>query len=68
MAKQQSFEEKAKKAAKAAGAEKTVKFVAAVKTGKGTYRFNQKLVKIKDEKQEDATLEAEYKRMLQEAH
>ena len=68
MAKQQSFEEKAKKAAKAGGADKTVKFIAAVKTEKGTYRFNQKLVKIKDEKQEDATLEAEYKRMLQEAH
>jgi|GEM_PF-2896697 len=68
MAKVQSFEEKAKKAAKAHMAERTVKFVAAVKTGKGTYRFNQKLVKIKDEKQEDAILEAEYKRMLQEAH
>jgi len=67
MAKQQSFEEKVKKLGKH-GAERTVKFVAAVKTGKGTYRFNQKLVKIKDEKQEDATLEAEYKRMLQEAH
>lgn len=68
MAKVQSFEEKAKKAAKAHHAERTVKFVAAVKTGKGTYRFNQKLVTIKDEKQEGALLEAEYKRMLQEAH
>lgn len=67
MAKQQSFEEKVKKLGKHAEG-RTVKFVAAVKTGKGTYRFNQKLVKIKDEKQEDALLEAEYKRMLQEAH
>ena len=67
MAKQQSFEEKVKKLGKHA-AGRTVKFVAAVKTEKGTYRFNQKLVKILDEKQEDATLEAEYKRMLQEAH
>ncbi len=67
MAKQQSFEEKVKKLGKG-GAERTVKFVAAVKTEKGTYRFNQKLVKIRDEKQEDATLEAEYKRMLQEAN
>ena len=67
MAKQQSFEEKVKKLGKHA-AGRTVKFVAAVKTEKGTYRFNQKLVKILDDKQEDATLEAEYKRMLQEAH
>lgn len=66
MAKQQSFEEKLKKMAKEA-AGKTVKFVAAVKTPKGTYRFNQKLVKIKDEKTEDAILETEYKRMLESA-
>ena len=67
MAKLQSFEEKIKKLGKHA-AGRTVKFVAAVKTEKGTYRFNQKLVKILDDKQEDAALEAEYKRMLQEAH
>ena len=68
MAKQQSFEEKAKKAAKAGGLEKTIKFVAAVKTDKGSYRFNQKLVKVKDEKSEDAILEAEYKKMQAGAH
>lgn len=63
MAKQQSFEDKVKKLAKEQ-AGKTVKFVAAVKTPKGTYRFNQKLVKITDEKTEDAILETEYKRMV----
>ncbi|MDD8018664.1 MAG: hypothetical protein PHP42_09850 [Bacteroidota bacterium] len=66
MAKQQSFEEKVKKLAKEAGG-KTIKFVAAVKTPKGTYRFNQKLVKIRDEKTEDAVLESEYKRMNESA-
>ncbi len=68
MAKQQSFEEKAKKAAKAGTMEKTIKFVAAVKTDKGSYRFNQKFVKIKDEKSEEATLEAEFKKMQTAAH
>ncbi len=68
MAKQQSFEEKAKKAAKATGAEKTIKFVAAVKTDKGSYRFNQKLLKVKDEKSEEAIIEAEYKKMQAAAH
>ncbi|MFA6456948.1 MAG: hypothetical protein WCW40_09015 [Bacteroidota bacterium] len=68
MAKQQSFEEKAKKAAKAGGLEKTIKFVAAVKTDKGSYRFNQKLVKVKDEKSEEAVLEAEFKKMQSGAH
>jgi hypothetical protein len=67
MAKQQSFEEKAKKAAKAGGLDKTIKFVAAVKTGKGSYRFNQKLVKIKDEKAEESILEAEFKKMQESA-
>ncbi|MFA6542214.1 MAG: hypothetical protein WCT99_11475 [Bacteroidota bacterium] len=66
MAKQQSFEEKVKKLAKEQ-AGKTVKFVAAIKTPKGTYRFNQKLVKVKDEKTEEAILEAEYKRMVESA-
>lgn len=64
MAKQQSFEEKAKKAAKAGALEKTIKFVAAIKTVKGSYRFNQKFVKVKEEKTEDAILEAEYKKMI----
>ena len=68
MAKQQSFEEKAKKAAKAGALDKTVKFVAAVKTDKGSYRFNQKLIKIRDEKTEEAVLEAEFKRMQSTAH
>jgi hypothetical protein len=68
MAKQQSFEEKAKKAAKAGALDKTVKFVAAVKTDKGSYRFNQKLIKIKDEKTEEAVLEVEFKRMQSTAH
>jgi hypothetical protein len=68
MAKQQSFEEKAKKAAKAGALEKTIKFVAAVKTDKGSYRFNQKLVKIKDEKSEEVVLEAEFKKMQSTAH
>ncbi len=68
MAKQQSFEEKAKKAAKAGALEKTIKFVAAVKTDKGSYRFNQKLIKIKDEKSEEAVLEAEFKKMQSTAH
>jgi hypothetical protein len=68
MAKQQSFEEKAKKAAKAGALEKTIKFVAAVKTDKGSYRFNQKLLKVKDEKSEEAVLEAEFKKMQESAH
>ncbi len=68
MAKQQSFEEKAKKAAKAGALEKTIKFVAAVKTDKGSYRFNQKLIKIKDEKSEEAVLEVEFKKMQSTAH
>lgn len=68
MAKQQSFEDKAKKAAKGGGLEKTIKFVAAVKTDKGSYRFNQKFIKIKDEKSEEATIEAEFKRMQLAAH
>ncbi len=67
MAKQQSFGDKLKKLHKE-GAGKTIKFVAAIKTPKGTYRFNQKLVKVKDEKAEESILEAEYKRMLQEAN
>lgn len=65
MAKQQSFGDKVKKMAKEGGSAKTVQFVAAVKTPKGTYRFNQKLVKIKDEKTEDAVLETEYKHMVE---
>ncbi|MEI7907895.1 MAG: hypothetical protein WCI84_11125 [Bacteroidota bacterium] len=68
MAKQQSFEEKAKKAAKAGMLEKTIKFVAAVKTDKGSYRFNQKFVKVKDDKSEEAILEAEFKKMQSGAH
>lgn len=67
MAKQQSFEDKAKKAAKAGALEKTIKFVAAVKTPKGSYRFNQKLVRVKDDKAEDAVLEAEYQKMVASA-
>jgi hypothetical protein len=68
MAKQQSFEEKAKKAAKAGMMEKKIKIVAAVKTDKGSYRFNQKFVKVKDDKSEEAILEAEFKKMQSGAH
>ena len=67
MAKQQSFGDKVKKMSKEGAGAKTIKFVAAVKTSKGTYRFNQKLVKIIDEKTESAVLEAEYKRMVESA-
>lgn len=67
MAKQQSFGDKFKKQHKEMHG-RTVKFVAAVKTSKGTYRFNQKLVKVLDDKTEDALLENEYKRMVQEAN
>jgi len=67
MAKQQSFGDKVKKLAKESSG-RTIKFVAAVKTSKGTYRFNQKFVQIRDEKMEDALLDAEYKRMIETTH
>ncbi len=47
MAKQQSFNEKAKK--KGAGAELiAVKVISMEKTERGTHKFNEKLVKVKD--------------------
>jgi len=47
MAKQQTFVDKVSK--KGAGADLVpVKVVVATKTDKGTYRFNEKFVKVKD--------------------
>lgn len=47
MAKQQSFVDKTSK--RGAGADLiTVKVIMANKTEKGTYRFNERLVKVKD--------------------
>lgn len=46
MAKQQTFADKAKSKKKEAGI--TVKFIKTVKTEKGTYKFNEKFVKIED--------------------
>jgi len=46
MAKSQSFADKAK--AKKKADHITVKFVKSVKTEKGTYKFNEKLVRLDD--------------------
>lgn len=46
MAKTQSFADKAKGKKKADGV--NVKFIKTVKTGKGTYKFNEKFVKLDD--------------------
>lgn len=46
MAKQQSFADKSKAKAKTAGV--NVKLIKSVKTAKGTYKFNEKFVKIDD--------------------
>ncbi len=46
MAKQQSFADKSKAKKKAEGV--NVKLIKAVKSNKGTYKFNEKFVKIDD--------------------
>lgn len=46
MAKQQTFADKAKAKKKDTGV--TVKFIKTVKTGKGTYKFNEKFVRLDD--------------------
>ena len=46
MAKQQTFADKSKTKAKASGI--SVKLIKSVKTAKGTYKFNEKFVKIDD--------------------
>ena len=46
MAKQQSFADKAKAKVKTSGV--TVKIIKSVKSSKGTYKFNEKFVKIDD--------------------
>jgi hypothetical protein len=46
MAKVQSFADKAKKVRQQSGV--NVKVVKSVKSGKGTYKFNEKFVKIED--------------------
>ena len=46
MAKVQSFADKAKKVRQQSGV--NVKVVKSVKSGKGTYKFNEKFVKIDD--------------------
>lgn len=46
MAKQQTFADKSKAKKKEAGV--TVKFIKTVKTEKGTYKFNEKFVRIED--------------------
>jgi hypothetical protein len=46
MAKQQSFADKAKAKKKETGI--TVKFIKTVKTEKGTYKFNERFVKLDD--------------------
>jgi len=46
MAKQQSFADKAKAKKKESGV--TVKLIKTVKTDKGTYKFNERFVKLDD--------------------
>ena len=46
MAKQQSFADKAKAKKKESGV--TVKLIKTVKTSKGTYKFNERFVKLDD--------------------
>lgn len=46
MAKQQSFADKSKSKKKESGV--TVKFIKSVKTEKGTYKFNERFVKLDD--------------------
>ncbi|HEX9739607.1 MAG TPA: hypothetical protein VGA29_02435 [Ignavibacteriaceae bacterium] len=46
MAKQQTFADKAKAKKKEAGV--TVKLIKTIKTEKGTYKFNERFVKIDD--------------------
>ena len=46
MAKQQSFADKSKAKVKTAGI--SVKLIKSVKTAKGTYKFNERFVKIDD--------------------
>lgn len=46
MAKQQTFADKAKAKAKTAGI--NVKLIKSVKTAKGTYKFNEKFVRVDD--------------------
>lgn len=46
MAKQQSFAEKSKIKVKTGGI--TVKLIKSIKTAKGTYKFNERFVKIDD--------------------
>ncbi|MGA7838202.1 MAG: hypothetical protein WB996_09560 [Ignavibacteriaceae bacterium] len=46
MAKQQTFADKSKAKTKVAGV--NVKLIKSVKTAKGTYKFNEKFVKIDD--------------------
>ncbi|MHB8843046.1 MAG: hypothetical protein ACYC56_14875 [Candidatus Aquicultor sp.] len=46
MAKQQSFADKSKLKSKVAGV--SVKLIKSVKTAKGTYKFNEKFVRIDD--------------------
>jgi len=46
MAKQQTFADKAKAKKKEMGV--TVKLIKTIKTNKGTYKFNEKFVKIDD--------------------
>ena len=46
MAKQQSFADKAKGKKKAEGV--TVKLIKSVKTGKGSYKFNERFVRLDD--------------------
>jgi len=46
MAKQQSFADKSKSKAKVVGV--NVKLIKSIKTAKGTYKFNEKFVKIDD--------------------
>ncbi len=46
MAKQQTFADKAKAKKKEAGI--SVKLIKTVKTGKGTYKFNERFVRVDD--------------------
>ncbi len=46
MAKQQSFADKSKSKSKTVGI--NVKLIKAIKTAKGSYKFNEKFVKVED--------------------
>jgi len=67
MAKQQTFEDKAKKFRKGAGEFKVVKIIYSVRSSKtGAWRFPDKLVKVPSSANEEQFLAAESARLAKE--